>query len=168
MTIVSLKGVDMGDLEYIEGKVLDGDYFQVSGNINEEEPAVGSTIEFTVPNGRRAFLIAAKITMNTNPDASGIGTGSSQSTKDQVVANLFIDTVVKSKAKIGIATKGAGSTGSASQTGAGGSGSGFGGGQTCSFNVLGLSLLGNGSKKIEIKNVIDAGNAFAEFSGYLV
>ena len=34
------------------------------------------------------------------------------------------------------------------------------------FNVLGLSLAGDGIKTITIENVLDSGSAFAEFSGY--
>ena len=48
---------DMGDLEFIEGKVLASNYFQVSGAIN----ALTNTIEFIVPNGKTAFMINAKI-----------------------------------------------------------------------------------------------------------
>ena len=150
--------VDMGDLEFIQGKVIAGDYFQVSGDIN----AIGNTIEFIVPNGKTAFLIEAKITMTTNPDASSNGVGGTTTTKDQIVAALKIDSAIKSKAKIGIATKAEGF----SQDG--GNGSGFGVNSESKFNVLGLSLVGDGAKKIEIENVLDSGSAFAEMSGYLV
>ena len=70
MTMVGLPmtmfqvGVDMGDLEYIEGKVVAGDYFQVSGDID----AVNDTIEFIVPNLKTAFLIEAKIVANNTKD----------------------------------------------------------------------------------------------------
>ena len=36
------------------------------------------------------------------------------------------------------------------------------------FNVLGLSLVGDAAKKIEIENTEDNGSAFATMSGYLV
>ena len=35
------------------------------------------------------------------------------------------------------------------------------------FNVLGLSLVGDGAKKIEIENTLDNGTAFATMSGWL-
>jgi len=41
-------------------------------------------------------------------------------------------------------------------------------GSSSKFNVLGLSLIGDGAKKIEIENILDSGSAFAEMSGYLV
>ena len=55
--------VDVGDLEFIQDKVLAGDYFQVSGNIN----TLNSTVFFEVPSGKTAFLIEAKLSMSTNP-----------------------------------------------------------------------------------------------------
>jgi len=154
---------DMGDLEFIEGKVLTGDYFQVSGDIDN----INDKIEFIVPNIRTAFLIEAKITMTTNPEASSITEGTT-STNDQIVASLQknINTVVTefSKAKIGVASRASGS-----QAGRAGSGSGFGTNADSRFNVLGFSLIGDGIlNKIEIENVLNNGSAFAEMSGYLV
>ncbi len=149
--------IDMGDLEYVEGKVVAGDYFQVSGDIN----ALNDTIEFTVPNGKTAFMIEAKITMTTNPTNS-IGT-TFVSVSDQVVAALKIDSVQKSKAKIGVYS----SWRNESVAGEG-AGLGYGVNSSSPFNVLGLSLVGDGSKKIEIENVLDNGSGFAEMSGYLI
>jgi len=153
-------GDDMGDLEYIEGKVLASNYFQVSGDID----AITNTIEFIVPNGKTAFMIEAKITMKTNPSITQPAATATATTNDQVVAELKIDGTRKSKAKIG---------GQASSRNlGGGTSSGTGSGMSLfaesRFNVLGLSLVGDGAKKIEIENVLDAGSAFAEFSGYLV
>ena len=54
---------DMGDLEFIEGKVIAGDYFQVSGDIN----ALNDTIEFDPASGKTAFLIKAKIIISNHP-----------------------------------------------------------------------------------------------------
>ena len=34
-------------------------------------------------------------------------------------------------------------------------------------SLIGLSLAGNGTKKIEIKNVVDSGTAHASMSGWL-
>lgn len=82
---------------------------------------------------------------------------------DQVVADLSINTVVKSKAKIGIGT--AAITNAAADYGGG---AGFGTNAQSQFNVKGLSLVGDGIKKIEITNVVDDGFAFAEMTGYLV
>lgn len=155
--LFQIGGDDMGDLEFIEQKVIAGDYFQVSGDIN----ALNDTIEYIVPNGKRAFMIDAKITMNTNQSITT--TSSSGNLKNHIVADLKIDSVSKSKAKLGQDSSYTINTG-------GGGGGGIGVGVTgwCPFNVLGLSLVGDDAKKIEIVNVLDNGSAFAEMSGYLV
>lgn len=149
---------DMGDLEYIEGKVLASNYFQVSGNIN----AINDTIEFVPTSGKTAFLIEAKITMNTNTAVTVVSSGSGNFS-NYVIADLKIDSAVKSKAKIGNHESFASNT-----SGGGGAGLGSGPPGSNEFNVLGLSLVGNSIKKIEIENVLDNGSAFAEMSGYLV
>lgn len=148
----------MGDLEFIQGKVLAGDYFQESGDIS----TLNDTIEFIVPNNKTAFLVEAKITIPTNPSSAGIDP--SASATDQTVADLLIDNIQKDKAKIGVSSKG--DQGPGSSDGRGGNGISFN--STDRFNVLGLSLVGDGIKKIEIKNVLSAGNAFATMSGYVV
>jgi len=152
-------GDDVGDLEYIEGKVVSGDYFQVSGDINNP----GNKIEFIVPSGKTAFLIEAKITISTNINISS-DLNTNITTNNQIIADLKIDNIQKSKAKIGISAN----VNISSAANAGG-GAGVSMGSSSKFNVLGLSLIGDGVKKIEIENVLDSGgSAFAEMSGYLV
>jgi len=144
-----LGAVDVGDLEFIEGKVLAGDYFQVSGDIN----SIGNTIEFVPASGKTAFMIEAKITMNSNNTAAA--------QINQIVANLKLDGAIVSKAKIGMA---ANTFAGVREIG----GAGIGIAQESFFNVLGKSLVGDGIKKIEIENVVDSGSGFAEMSGYVV
>lgn len=139
---------DMGDLEFIQGKVLAGDYFQVSGDIN----ALNDTIEFIVPNLKTAFLIEAKI----------VPTG--HATNNKIEAELKVDAVVKDTVNIILAQATVNDPSASSDWGHGW-GHGFNGGK---FNVLGVSLVGNGAKKIEIENILDGGTAFATMSGYLV
>jgi len=138
--------VDMGDLEFIQGKVLASNYFQVSGDIN----TLNDTIEFIVPNGKTAFLIEAKIVPNN-------GGGN-----NEVQAALKIDGAVKDEAEIFREfVRQAGSTNFG--------GSGYGLAENANkFNVLGLSLVGDGAKVIEIENILDGGGAFATMSGYLI
>ena len=151
-------GVDVGDLEYIEGKVIAGDYFQVSGDIN----ALNDTISFIPVTGKTAFLIEAKIVSTTHPDlAVFTGTQGNSIMDSRVQAQLQINSVVKDTANTGIG----GTTSSAT---AGNGMGGFGDQKESKFNVLGLSLVGNAVKKIEIKNTLDNGSAFATMSGYLV
>ena len=156
-------GVDMGDLEYIEGKVLSSDYFQVSGDIS----TLNDTIEFIVPNGKRAFMIEAKVIPTGNNTFPGFPGGFTiTNTSNEVEAQLKIDTVVKDKVHVGsvTATSKIQNGGSGQGTGSGG----YGNKNKDSFNVLGLNLIGNGVKKIEIENILDNGTAFATMSGYLV
>jgi len=158
MTIVSLEGevLDMGDLEYIQDKVIAGDYFQVSGDIN----ALNDTIEFIPASGKTAFLIEAKITITVATAPAGGAT----TTTAMVKAALKIDSVVKDNAITGFSSAGAGIF-SGSGVGGAGSGYSFTDGR---FNVLGLSLVGDSAKKIEIENILDSSSAFATMSGYLV
>jgi len=148
MTIVSTEAADMGDFEYIEGKVVAGDYFQVSGDIN----AINDTIEFIPASGKTALLIEAKIIAPTQFSSSVVS-------NDQVNADLKVDGAKKDEAKIGSR----GNSQAGGQTSA--TGKGFAGDGR--FNVLGLSLVGDGVKKIEIENVQDSGSAFATMSGYV-
>ncbi len=140
----------MGDLEYIQGKVLSGDYFQVSGDIDD----INDTIEFVVPNSKTAFLIEAKIIPNN------------ASANNRITGALKIATVIKDEAVIFRAQNQ--QTGS---TNLGGSGYGMAE-NNGRFNVLGLSLVGNGvdepTNKITIENIVDNGGAFATMSGYTI
>lgn len=164
MTMVSLPNilfqvgeVDVGDLEFIQEKVIAGDYFQVSGDINN----LNDTIEFIVPNGRTAFMIEAKIvqTGHVSPAVNSTS-GVTTTTKNAVQADLKIDTITKDKANVGMSSVDR-------VIGGGGSGSSTNH-NSDPFNVSGLSLVGDGVKKIEIENTLDDGSAFATMSGYLV
>lgn len=137
---------DVGDLEFIQTKVLASNYFQVSGDID----AITDTIEFVVPNYKTAFMIEAKIIPNN------------VNTNNTIIAALKIDTTTKDEAVI--LRKQNQQMGGTNQ-----GGSGYGMAENNGkFNVLGLSIVGNGSKKIEIENIADAGGAFATMSGYLI
>jgi len=143
------------DIGFIQDRVLTGNYFHVITDISV--PANKAT--FTVPDGKTAFLLEAKITMITNP-----GPGATQN--DSIVATLQknINTTITefSKAKIGLASN---TFTGVREIG----GAGFGAGGYCPFNVKGFSLVGSGVlNKIEIENTLDSGSAMAEFSGYLV
>ena len=143
---LGMKVEDMGDLEYIESKVVAGDYFQVSGDIN----TLNDTIEQIVPDGKTAFLIEAKIIPNN------------QGLNNRLRAALKLDTVVKDEANIFRSQlRQAGSTNFG--------GSGYGMADTNGhFNVLGLSLVGTvAAEKIEIENIEGAG-AFATMTGYYI
>ena len=146
------RGVDVGDLEYIEGKVLAGNYFQISGDIN----TLNDTIEFIVPSGNTAFLIEANLTLTGLVSTSQ---GINAIARQEVMADLKIDGTTKTKSHKGNAFV-------ANPGGVGGGGGGNGSMES-EFKVLGLSLVGDSAKKIEIENTLDSGSAFASFSGYL-
>lgn len=151
-------GDDMGDLEFIQEKVLEGNYFQVSGDID----TLADTIEYIVPNGFTAFLIEAKI-ISTGHTSGG-------TTKNMVGAELKVDGVIKDTTNVGTATTNATGivTGATDMLGGFGWGSGTGNVGDGKFNVLGLSLEGDAIKVIEIENTLDDGTAFATMSGYLI
>jgi hypothetical protein len=154
ITFTGIKGgtTELSDIEYMAIKAFNSKVVVTTGAIN----AVTNTISYTVPSGKTAYLAEASIVMTTNPSASSaISGGVATSNYDQIVGALKIDGVTKDKAKIG---KG---------TAAHGGGSGFGLGGKSYFNVLGLSLAGDGSKTITIENILDAGSADASFTVFL-
>ena len=139
------------DIAFVEAKVLAGDYFQVSGDID----TLASEIVFVVPNTKTAFLLEAKIVIPTHPGAF---------TSDRVTAELKLDGVVKDKTDVGVTAAFAIVDGPSDAGYAAGSGI-LGDGK---FNVQGLSLVGDGVKEISIENSLDGGSAFATMSGYLI
>jgi len=150
----------LGDFEFIQNKVLDGDYFQISGDINN----LNDTIEFIVPDLRTAFMINAKIMIPIHPSGAGFPLQTTINQKNLVTADFKIDSVIKDKTTIGEATTSYNSTNSFG----GGGGNGYGDLGDGKFDVLGLSLVGDGIKKVEIENILDNGSAFATMAGYLV
>jgi len=152
---------DVGDLEFIESKVLAGDYFQVTGAIN----AITNTIEYVPATGKTAFLIEAKIVITTHTFPASTGSIPAGATSTSAVkAALKIDTTTVDTTNIGMASVANSFTagnGNYSNSAYGTMGDGR-------FNVLGLSLVGNSSKKIEIENTLDGGSAIATMSGYLI
>jgi len=162
-TIVSLEGgIDVGDFEYIEGKVVAGDYFHVSGDID----AINDTIEFIPASGKTALLIEAKIVITGHVDPAPFPSGSTpdtQNVRNMVEAELIIDSVVEDTTNIGFNSR----TDRIVTSGTESTSNNYGHVGDGRFNVLGLSLVGNAAKKIEIKNALDDGSAFATMSGYV-
>jgi len=159
---------DVGDLEYIQGFVVSGNYFQVSGDIDN----LTDTIEFIVPNGKRALMIEAKIviTTHTTPPAMQNSTVQNTVVRDIVTADFQFITpgptkTVKDTTNVGTTANVTNNGNVAPQVGGTGTGN-VGDGR---FNVLGLSLVGDGvDTKIQIENTLDDGTAFATMSGYLI
>jgi len=149
-----LEDEDVGDIEYIEGKVTAGDYFQVSGDIN----TLASTISFVPASGKTAFLIEAKIIIT--------GHTSGTTTKNMVEAELKLDGTTTDTTNIGTATTSTLLFGASDMIAGSGSGTGtVGDGR---FNAKGLSLIGDAIAAITIENTLDAGTAFATMSGYVI
>jgi len=153
-------GSNLGDLKYIESKVLSGDYFQVSGDID----ALTDTIEYIPANGKTAFIIEAKIvsTGHATPPAMGAGTANTI-VDNRVEAVLKINTVIKDTTNVGFMYQATSSTNSNGRGAGGGVGN-----PSSKFQVIGISLVGDGAKKIEVENSLDNGTAFATLSGYLI
>lgn len=154
MTIVSIlqqilaEAGDVGDTEYMAKKAFDGKLITVTGDID----ALNDTIEFIVPNGKRFYFHSAKI----------ISTGLTQITagRNEVEADLKIDGTVEDTAHVG------NSVGFFNSNPFSG-GSGVGDTKESRFDVKGLSLVGDGIKKIEIENVLDNGTATATIIGFI-
>ena len=152
---------DLGDLQFVQDRIQAGEWFEVSGSID----AVGDTIEFVPDSGKTAVLFEAKVVIDVNTAASS-ATGAAQERREQVVAQIKINGVPKDTTQIGHATKAVG-IGGTNQEGRG-SGSGFGHAGDGHFNALGISLAGDGAKKITIENIIDnATSVYATMSGWL-
>lgn len=140
------------DLEFIERKVKEGNWISVSGAIDN----INDVIEYTVPNGKTFYFYEAhvNITGHVSPTVSTY--------QNAVQADLLIDSVVKDKIDTGFMGYG--------QLNAQANGWAYMSSNVIkseSFQCLGLSLVGNGSKKVQIKNVLDNGSAYAKFSGWL-
>lgn len=146
----------MGDLEYVEGKVVSGDYWDISGDIN----AVTDTIEFVPANGKTALMIEAHVSMTSDNNLTTI-LNSDATTVNKITANFQIDGVEKDRLRIGNKVK----TGDENGVLFGSAVDNFVSKEQ--FSVLGKSLIGDGIKKIEIENILDSGSAFAAMSGYV-
>lgn len=140
-------------LQFVQDRIKASEWFQVSGAIN----AVNDTIEYVPASGKTAVLFEAKIVPSVVPP--DFTPSINAQVKESIVADLLINSILKEKTQYGATFM----TGNFVDVGIGGGGN-FGDGR---FNVLGLSLDGDGVKKIEIKNVIDEGTAFATMSGWL-
>ena len=139
-------------------KAFDGKFITVTGAIN----AVNDTIEYVVPNGKTFYFHSAKIMINTHTTPANRSSVGTTTTKDMVKAVLKIDTVIKDTTNIGMSTISKITLGTAfvSQNGTGNIGDGR-------FDCKGLSLDGDGAKKIEIENTLDNGSADATFIGWI-
>jgi len=154
----------MGDLEFIQEKVIAGDYFQVSGDIS----TINDTIEFIPENGKTAFILEAKIIPSEHialPSLPQTQFNSNVIVSDRVKAALKIDGTTKDEANVGVVVNVTHNQNGAGNYFGGGTGSELPHGI---FNVKGLSLVGDGLKAIEIENILADGNAFATMSGYFI
>jgi len=151
----------MSSEQFLQDKIIAGDSFQVSGDIN----LLNDSIIFIVPNGKTAFLIEAKIVSVNHIDPPTIPGASGNTINDnRVEAALVIDSLLKDKANVGTVMSASKQT---TTNGAGGQ-SGTGNQNGDPFNVKMLSLIGDGIKTIEIINLLDNGTAFATMSGYVI
>ena len=148
--------------EFVQQKIVNSEWFQVDGNID----TLASTIEYVPADGKTAYLFEAKVIISGNPRIATIPASSTNfnSNPEMLNAALKIDSDTKDTTSIG----GDSRTGTLTGGNSAGLAHGFlGDGR---FNVLGLSLAGNGVKKIEIENIDDDitnGGAIAYMSGWL-
>ena len=147
----------MSDTEFMAIKAFGGKFVSVTGTIN----AVTNTIEYVPASGKTFYFHSAKITMNTNPSGT-LNTSGATTINDQTTAELKIDGTTKDTAKIG----GIIQTDISQPLDAGGGG-GIGFQAVAHFDCKGMSLEGNGSKKVEIENVDDDGSCTATLTGWI-
>lgn len=152
----------MSDTLFMAKKAFDGKVITVTGAIN----ALNNTIEYVVPNDKTFYFHSAKIVITGHVDPADI-TDSSNTTvviKNAVQSELKVDGVVKDTTNIGFASKTR--TGASAFTDHVG-GTGYGNIGDGIFNCQGLFLVGNGTKKVEIKNSLDDGSAVATIIGWI-
>jgi len=142
-------------------KAFDGKAVTVTGAID----AVNDTIEYVPANGKTFYFHSAKIVISTHATPPAITSSATQNTvvKDMVKAALKIDSTTVDTTNIGTAAN-ATTEGSADLKSAG---SGVGTVGDGHFDVKGRTLEGNGTKKIEIENTLDAGSAVATLVGWI-
>lgn len=135
-------------MEYVSVQLFNNNIQYVSGAIN----AVNDTIERIVPNGKTAYILEAKIVPTGHINLGSLT--DPLEIKNQVEAQLKVDTAVKDKTNVGIQSYVRSDANATHSLGAGNLNTGI-------FNTLGLELDGDGAKKIEIENITDNGSAFA-------
>jgi len=150
-------------LQFIQDRLKASEWFQVSGSID----AATNTIEYVPANGKTAVLFEAKVIIDVNGTASAaVGVTETDEDREQVVAQIKVDSTVKDTTQVGHASKAKSDFGTAKE--GRGSGSGFGHAGDGHFNALGISLAGDGAKKITIENITDnATSVYATMSGWI-
>ena len=158
MTIVSLEGIDLGDLEFIRDQVKAGNWLEAHGAIN----AVTNEISIIPASGKTFYAYRGKIDL-TSDNAFTRVAATVQITTNKVTATYKVNGTPKDTARVGNkAIIGIGSSVDILNGGAG-----VGGDLIGRFDVAGLSLVGNGVKKVTIENTLDNGSADATMSGWI-
>jgi len=137
----------MSDTEFLSVKEFGGKLITVTGAIN----AINDTIEYVPANGKTFYLHEAHIVPTTHGTNNAVEA-------DFKVNGTVIDTVNYKLAQVTT------TEGGASPDWSNGWGQGLYAGK---FVVKGVSLEGDGAKKIEIENVLDNGSANATLVGFI-
>jgi len=145
---------DLGDLEFIQARVDAGEWLEAHGAIN----AVTNEISIIPASGKTFYAHKGKIVITGHVSPAGI----SGIVKNEVEAAFKVNGTVKDSTNLGFSSNSSvdGINGRASGTSYGYTGDGR-------FDVLGLSLVGDGIKKVTIENIIDNGTADATLSGWI-
>jgi len=146
--------IDLGDLQFVQDRVDAGEWLEAHGSIN----AVTNEISIIPASGKTFYAYKGKIVITGHVSPAGI----SGTVKNEVEAAVKVDGTVKDSTNLGFSSTSSvdGITGRGSGTSYGHTGDGR-------FDVLGLSLVGNGVKKVTIENIIDDGTADATLSGWI-
>ena len=151
----------LSDTEFMAIKAFDGKVIVVTGAID----ALNDTIEYIPASGKTFYFHSAKIVISTHATPPAITSSATQNTvvKDMVKAALKINTVTVDTTNIGTSANATTEGTSALKSG----GSGVGTVGDGHFDVKGRFLTGDGAKKIEIVNTLDAGSAVATLIGFI-
>ncbi len=149
----------LSDTEFMAIKAFEGKAVTVRGAID----TATSTIEYVPANGKTFYFHSAKIVITGHITPATQSGGGSSTVKNEVEADLKIDSTVVDTVNLGFSSTAitvAFSNTYSNSNAYGHTGDGR-------FDVKGRTLEGNGSKKIEIESVVDDGTADAILIGWI-
>ena len=144
------------DLQFIQDRVDAGEWLETHGAIN----AVTNEIAIIPASGKTFYAFRGRIQLTSDISITIINGTSTDINK--VSAQAKVDGTIKDECRVGSKITNSGDSSSKLQGAAGESSP-----SQAEFHVLGLSLVGDGIKKVTIENSSDNGSADATLSGWI-
>lgn len=150
--------ISLSDLQFIQDRIDAGEWLESHGAIN----SIGNKITIIPASGKTLYMFRAKIIITGHVTPANSTENGSTTTKNEVEAEFKVNGIQKDTANTGFSSKtdGGAAAGRATSNAYGQTGDG-------KFDVLGLSLIGDGIKEVAIENTVDDGNADATMSGWI-